>query len=87
MLLCLGSLALLFLERFLVERPPTGLVLAKGVLVLLLVLARVILALDLGAVGDEVVRVSAVKVALLLLTTTVVLIVVREPLELVDHQR
>jgi hypothetical protein len=36
-------------------------VLAGGIPVLLLVLARVVLALHLGAVGDEVVGVSTVK--------------------------
>jgi hypothetical protein len=59
--LCFGSLAIPFLERFLVEHPPPGLVLAGGIPVLLLVLAGVVLVLHLGAVGDEVVGVSAVK--------------------------
>jgi Mg2+/Co2+ transporter CorB len=80
--LSLGILDVLLLERLVAH----GLVLAGGVLIFVLLLARVILALQLGAVGDEVVGVYAVEVALLLSTMSLVLVVVMEPLELVCYQ-
>ena len=54
--------------------------LVGGVLALLLVLAKVLHALHLGAIGDEVVGVIAVEVALLLSSTVMVLAVVVESL-------
>ena len=72
MLLRFGSPVELLLECLLVKRPPPR-----------LVLARVILDLHLGAVGDEVVGVAAVEAAFLLSTTAMALAVVVEP---VDHQ-
>ena len=57
-----------------------------GVLSLVLALARVLLALHLGTIGDEVIGVIVAEAALLLSTTAMVLAVVVEPLELVDHQ-
>ena len=53
---------------------------------LLLVLARVILALHLGVVGIEVVGVSIGDVALLLTSMTLVLAVIVELLEPIDDQ-
>lgn len=79
----LGILDVLLLEHLVAH----GLVLARGVLMFFLLLARVILALQLGVVGDEVVRVYIVEVALLLSTMSLVLAVVMEPLELVCDQR
>jgi hypothetical protein len=81
--LSLGILDVLLLEHLVAH----GLVLARGVLMFFLSLARVILALHLGVVGDEVVRVYIVEVALLLSTMSLVLAVVMEPLELVCDQR
>ena len=83
MLLCFGGLAKL-LEHILVEHPPPRLVLAGGVLTLLLVLVRVILALHLGAVGDEVAGVSVVEATLLLSTMLAGIAIIVEP---IDHQR
>jgi hypothetical protein len=85
MLLCFGGLAELLLEHLLVEHPPPGLALADGVLMLLLVLARVLLALHLGAVGDEVARVSVVEATLLLSTMLEGLAVIVEPVD--QHTR
>ena len=81
----LGSIVEQLLEHLLVEHPPR-ILLARGVLALLLVLARVILAFHLGAVGNEVVGVSAGEVALLLTSTTPVLEVIMELLEPIEDQ-
>jgi len=59
-------------------------VIAGGVLSLVLALARVLLALHLGTIGDEVIGVIVAEAALLLSTTAMVLAVVVDLLELVD---
>ena len=90
-LLHLGLLVVL-LERVLIK-PPLGLVLAGGVLALaiaptgvVLVLATLKLVLLLGAVGDEVVGVTAVVATLLASATPPVQAVVVKPHKPTGHK-
>jgi hypothetical protein len=92
MLLHLGLLEVLLLERLLVE-PSIGLVLTEGVLVLALAPARVVVVLAnirlalLRATSDEVVRVTTVVASILGPTTPLIQVVVVEPREPTGHKR